>query len=479
MILIPTILCGGAGSRLWPLSRYQYPKPFITLFGDQSLLQNTAKRALALPYVEEIVTVTHDDLLFLALEQYEGIVPDTVNQHFILEPEGRDTAGAAIAAALHIQAQFGDGALMLLMPADHMIEGEDALYEAVISASELAYAGKIVLFGIKPHSAATKFGYIEADGHLIKRFIEKPDHTMAEKYIADGQYFWNSGMMCAEVGSFLKAVQQHCGEMLEIVRRSLMLGSIYDDAQSSRTLLHQDHYRHIEKISIDYALLEKAENLAFVACDFSWSDMGTWSAISDAGSKDMGGNSVSHHSIAGDTLLIETRNTHIQTHDRMVATIGVDDLLIVDTPDALLVSHKDHDHQVKEAFQDLLQQGHQSAEKPNVVHRPWGLFTTLQESAMYKVKRIEVKPHATLSLQSHQYRSEHWVVVAGTATIINGIEQLKLNVGQSTYIERRTKHRLSNLSDDPLIIIEVQTGDYLGEDDITRYEDAYGRSSAA
>lgn len=474
MPLIPTIICGGAGARLWPLSRSLHPKPFITLFGEHSLLQKTAARATRLDGVEELLTVTNDALLFLALEQYQTIVPEALHQHFILEPEGRDTAGAVIAAALRIQARYGDKATMLLMPADHLIEDFDGFQAAVQQAEALAAQGHIVVFGIQPTGPETGYGYIEADGDSVLQFVEKPDLITAQDYLDQGTYFWNAGMVCAQVGPFLKAVEANAGKMLADIRLAMRAGSPYDDAKTSRTLLNPEIYSRVEKISLDYALLEKTKDLRFVPCTFDWSDIGSWSAVGAASQHDAAGNSVT-----GDALLMNTQNTHIQADGRLVAAIGLDDLLIVDTPDALLVGHKSCSEQVKDVYQKLSQSGHGATELHRTVFRPWGSYTILEEGPNFKVKRIEVKPGAVLSLQSHHHRSEHWVVVTGKASVVNGRDEIDLKPNQSTYIPCGIQHRLANYTDEPLAIIEVQTGDYLGEDDIVRYDDAYGRVSAA
>lgn len=474
MPLIPTIICGGAGARLWPLSRSLHPKPFIALFGEQSLLQKTVSRATRLDGVGELLTVTNDALLFLALEQYQTVVPEQLHQHFILEPEGRDTAGAAIAAALHIQARFGDEATMLLMPADHLIEDFDSFQASVTQAERLADQGQIVVFGIQPKGPETGYGYIEADGDRVSRFVEKPDEVTAQYYLDQGTYFWNAGMVCAQVGAFLAAVQANAGKMLADIRLAIKRGSPYDNDKTSRTQLNPEIYSRVEKISLDYALLEKTHGLRLVPCAFDWSDIGSWSAVGAASHHDEAGNSVT-----GEALLLDTKNTHIQTDGRLVAAIGLDDLLIVDTPDALLVGHKSCGEQVKQAYQKLVDQGHGATELHRTVFRPWGSYTILEEGKNFKVKRIEVKPGAVLSLQSHHHRSEHWVVVTGKASVVNGRDEIDLKPNQSTYIPCGIQHRLANHTDEPLAIIEVQTGDYLGEDDIVRYDDAYGRVSAA
>ena len=471
MTLTPVIISGGAGSRLWPLSRDARPKPFIELPDGTSLIGRTYSRAARLDGVERIVTVTNRDLLFLTADAYADSTAPRRRNNYLLEPFGRDTAAAVALATLHVHEADGPQGILLILPSDHLILDEEAFAQAVGKASEMAGTGRIVTFGIVPERPETGYGYIEAKSGKVLRFVEKPDAAKAAEYVASGRFYWNSGMFCFPAGAMLQAMEQYCPEVLAGARAA------YDAARK----LHSDdrevfeidpeRFRATPAISLDYAVMEKAENVGCIALDCGWSDIGSWAAVAELTPADENGNRS-----RGETVLEDTRNSFVHSEDRLVGLVGVSDLLVVDTPDALLVAHKEKAQEVKHLFNRLKEQGHEAAKLHRTAHRPWGTYTVLEEGDRFKIKRIEVKPGARLSLQAHHHRSEHWVVVSGTAKIVNGDQEILLATNQSTYIPCGFKHRLENPGILPLVLIEVQSGDYLGEDDIVRFEDVYGRS---
>ncbi|MBB3234974.1 mannose-1-phosphate guanylyltransferase/mannose-6-phosphate isomerase [Phyllobacterium endophyticum] len=471
MKIIPTIMSGGAGARLWPVSREAHPKPFIKLADGKSLLQHAFLRAALLPGVEQILTITNRELFFKSEDEYSEVNASGVGCTYLLEPMGRDTAAATAIAALYVQQIYGDDAIILLFPADHMISDLDAFRAAGVQAIELASRGRLVTFGIDPEYPETGYGYIEADGQNVLRFVEKPDLAKAKEYIAAGRFYWNSGMFCFSAGTMIGLMQQHCPDILDQCRRSLVEAHQSNVASGTQLTLDRESFALVPKNSIDYAILEKAENVAMIGCNIGWTDIGSWNALSDLIEPDGSGNRIN-----GDTVLVGTENCFIQSSgDRLVGTVGVQDLVIVDSADAVLVAHKDRAQDVKQLFTQLKANGHEAHSLHRTVHRPWGTYTTLEEGPRFKIKRIEVKPGASLSLQMHHHRSEHWVVVSGTAKVVNGEQELILNTNESTYIPCGHKHRLENPGIMRLVMIEVQSGDYLGEDDIVRFDDVYGR----
>jgi mannose-1-phosphate guanylyltransferase len=475
MKLIPTILCGGAGSRLWPVSREAHPKPFIRLVDGQSLLQKAWLRGAVLPQVTEMLTVTNRELFFKTEDEYSevsGPVGKTnLPNRYILEPFGRNTAPAIAAAAMQIAEKHGEDACLLVLAADHLIADQTAFAEAVASALGLAQQGKLVTFGIRPDRPETGFGYIEADGNEVKRFVEKPDFKTAGEYLASGRFLWNSGMFCFQAGAMLKEMQLHCPRVLEAVKRSITVSKKMEGEAVSQLELDADTFKEVPDDSIDYALMEKSANVAVVACEIGWSDIGSWSALGDLTAADAAGNRVE-----GEAILYEASNCYIQSADRLVAAVGVKDLVIIDTPDALLVANRNSSQNVKHVFAKLKAEGHEAHRLHSTVHRPWGTYTVLEEGSHFKIKRIEVKPGASLSLQMHHHRSEHWIVVSGMAKVVNGQQELYVQTNESTYIPAGHKHRLENPGMLPLVMIEVQSGEYLGEDDIVRFDDKYGRA---
>ena len=472
--LIPTLLCGGAGSRLWPVSREQHPKPFIRLADGESLLQKAYLRGLSLGNITNLVTVTNRELFFKIEDEYQEISqPDykSIDNTFILEPFGRNTAPAIAAACLKIKESYGDDAIVLVLAADHLVADLDAFSDVVKSACELAQGGKLVTFGIKPVAPETGYGYIEASGNEVLRFVEKPSMEKAEEYVASGKFYWNSGMFCFTAGSMLREMALHCPEILESTKECLRHSRIAVGEGFSQLDLSPDHFKLVPDDSIDYAVMEKTQNASVVTCDIGWSDIGCWRALGDL--KDLDGK---NNRIQGDVVVIDSSDCTINSEDRLVGVVGVEGLVIVDTADALLVADKARAQDVKEIYSQLKKQGHEAHKLHRTVHRPWGTYTVLEEGHNFKIKRIKVKPGSSLSLQMHQHRSEHWVVVSGAAKVMNDEKELILKVNESTFISAGQKHRLENAGSEPLVMIEVQTGDYLGEDDIIRFDDAYGRA---
>lgn len=470
MRLIPTILCGGAGSRLWPVSRELHPKPFIRLADGESLLQKTFLRSILLADVEEVLTVTNREFFFKTEEEFRQVNNDNLAMSFILEPFGRNTAPAIAAAALHILSNHDEHAIMLVLPADHLILNQDAFSKAVSQAVELAQQGKIVTFGIQPERPETGYGYIESDGNTVLNFVEKPSLEKAREYCDSGRFLWNSGMFCFSAGTILQEMERYSPEILLAVKTCFEQSRLSSDIDFSQLELEEKSFRDVPEDSIDYAIIEKSDRVAVVPCSIGWSDIGSWSALGELAEPDAQGNR-----IEGEVSIHDVTNCYISGNERLIGAVGIENLIIIDTPDALLVADKSRVQDVKRIYTELKAKGHDTYKLHRTVHRPWGTYTILEEGPRFKIKRIVVKPGASLSLQMHHHRSEHWIVVSGMAKVINGVEEMYVNTNESTYIPAGHKHRLENPGVLDLVMIEVQSGEYMGEDDIVRFEDVYGR----
>lgn len=471
--LSPVILSGGAGTRLWPVSRRAHPKPFMKLLDGKSLAESTFGRALALAGDAPVITVTSRDYYFYTRDLYNEMVGEGHLHPFLLEPIGRNTAPAIALAALYLASCSGPDCVMLVMPADHLIRNEEQFQAAVDGARSLAERGYLVTFGVHPTHAETGYGYIckggkipDSAGHDVASFVEKPDEKTAREYLDSGEYEWNSGMFCFTAGAYLDALQTHAPEIYCCAK------TCWENMDQSVEPLEipADLFADCPAISIDYAVMEKADKVAVVGGDFGWSDIGSWNAISDLYESDEAGNR-----IRGKAVMVESRDCFIQGEKRLVAAVGVNDLVIVDTGDAVLVADRQHAQDVKQVVSQLTSLKHQAAEFHSTVHRPWGSFSVLEDAEDCKVKRLVVKPGQVLSLQKHHRRSEHWTVVQGEAKVRLGDREFLLKANESTYIPAETLHRLENPGTEDVHLIEVQTGSYFGEDDIVRYEDIYGR----
>ena len=471
MHLIPTILCGGVGSRLWPVSRDLHPKPFIKLPDGQSLLQKTFLRAAGLRNVDEILTVTNRELLFKTEDEYREINQNDIPTSFVLEPFGRNTAAAIAAAALHISNQSGPDVFMLVLAADHMISDQPAFEAALDSALVLARLDKLVVFGIHPTAPETGYGYIEINGQQVVRFVEKPSLTKAQEYLEAGHFQWNSGMFCFKAGVILQEMEKYCPEIVSAVKTCADKSEIVTGNAYSYLQLDRDSFALVPDKSIDYAVMEKSANLGVISCDIGWSDIGSWDTFSELFSPDKNGNR-----LAGNVAVHDVHNCFVHGADRMIGLVGLDNLIVIDTADALLVADKSRAQDVRQIYAALKADGHESHKTHRDVHRPWGTYSVLGEGARFKIKRIEVKPGASLSLQMHHHRSEHWIVVSGIAKVTNGDKEIFVNVNESTFIPAGHLHRLENPGMLDLVMIEVQSGDYVGEDDIVRFQDVYGRT---
>jgi mannose-1-phosphate guanylyltransferase / mannose-6-phosphate isomerase len=447
-----------------------HPKPFLRMEDGQSLLQKAFLRGATLPNVKEVLTVTNRELYFQTEDEFDQVNTDGVATSFILEPFGRNTAPAVAAAALQMAESHGENAILLILPADHIISRQEAFSEVVLKATELAAMGRLVTFGIQPTAPETGYGYIESKGQEVVRFVEKPTLDKAEAYLVSGNFLWNSGMFCFTAGAMLQEMAKHCPKILQATRLCLRNSKAASGRGFSQLEISPEHFKAVPDDSIDYAIMEKTRNAAVVACDIGWSDIGCWRALGDLKEPDGDNNR-----IQGDAVVVDSRNCTINSEDRMVGVVGVDNLIIVDTPDALLVADKRRAQEVKRIYAQLKTQGHEAHKTHRTVHRPWGTYTVLEEGPHFKIKRIEVKPWASLSLQMHHHRSEHWIVITGTAKVLNDDQELILNQNKSTYIPAKHKHRLENASKERLVMIEVQTGSYLNEDDIIRFDDIYGR----
>ena len=464
--LQPVLLSGGSGTRLWPLSREAYPKQFLPLAGDDTMLQATWNRVAAMAGKAPIV-VAGEDHRFLVAEQLRQVGAPA--PAILLEPVGRNTAPAIAAAALQAMAG-GEDPLLLVLPSDHVVRDGEAFRAAVQQATPAAEAGALVTFGIVPDAPETGFGYIQAEAgssvRPVLRFVEKPDAATAQAYLEAGGYYWNSGMFLLRASRYLDELQRFRPDIVAAVRAS------FDAAARDGDFIRLDKaaFAACPSDSIDYAVMEKTDAACVLPVDIGWNDVGSWSALWEVSDQDADGNA--HH---GDVISIGSRNSYAYAR-RLVALVGVDDLVVVETDDAVLVARKDRVQQVKDVVAQLKAGQRSQAVLHREVHRPWGSYDSIDMADGFQVKRIKVKPGARLSLQSHERRAEHWVVVRGTARVTRDNDVFELFANQSAYIPIGAKHRLENPGSEMLELIEVQSGDYLGEDDIVRYEDAYGRS---
>lgn len=468
------IMAGGSGTRFWPLSRETMPKQLLRIGSDDTLIQQTAGRIMPLVKQERLFIVTHGGLVRDIASQLESRFGGTWTNNFVIEPEAKNTASALGLAALHIN-RIDPNGIMIVLAADHFIKKRDAFLEVLRLAATAAEQDYLVTLGIKPNRPETGYGYIRSgesiDGGGVKgvfkvaAFVEKPDAATAKKYVAEGNYYWNSGMFVWKAGAFLREIERHVPDLyqgLMSIRGSIGTGNEADIAQQV--------FAQLKSVSVDYAIMEKTDRAAVIPADLGWSDVGSWTALEDVSERDGAGNV-----IAGNVIDIDSRDSVVYADQRLVATIGLQDTIVVDTPDATLVCSKERAQDVKKVVDELKKRNAEERLTHRTVYRPWGNYTVLEEGDRYKIKRIVVNPGAKLSHQLHYHRSEHWVVVTGTARVSNGDKEYDVHPNESTYIPISTKHRLENRGKIPLQIIEVQNGEYLGEDDIVRIDDDYKR----
>lgn len=491
MKLVSVVLSGGAGTRLWPASRQAYPKPFMKL-GGRTLLEQAISRGQACG-TDHLIVVTNQDHLFLT----QGLLAemsDPPHPHYLLEPKGRNTAPAIALAALACRKLHGDDAVMLVLPADHLIPDTESFVANALEAARHATEGHLVVFGIQPTGPETGFGYIEVakvgrQAQPVLQFVEKPDLATAKEYLATGRYYWNSGMFCFTAKVFLEALAKHAPDVLETAQTVLDSGGTSalpptGAVGATQVTRFDAHTFGLQPdISIDYAVMEKADNVMLVPARFGWSDVGAWPSVASAHSADAAGNTIGiTKDIHWAAVATTGTHVHVESHGhKVIATVGVKDLVVVDTPDALLVASKEQAQNVKRVVEMLKERhpdnaAHQTTTLPAAVQRPWGTYATLKEEDGYKVKRITVRPGQSLSLQYHHKRAEHWVVVQGDALVQIGEAEFATRAGEYRFIPLKERHRLTNIGEGELVLIEVQCGSYLGEDDIVRLADVYGRT---
>ncbi|BFU93721.1 MAG: mannose-1-phosphate guanyltransferase [Nitrospira sp.] len=475
--IYPVIMAGGSGTRFWPLSRHLFPKQLLRIIGDETLIQQTMRRVIHAAPTQQVLISTNPaqaESIRIQLGEWK----DAIKDNFVLEPEGRNTAPAIALAALELIRRDPD-AVMLVVPADHIVKGQKEFDAAVGLAAELAAQGYLVTFGVKPTRPETGYGYIKPNkrvtvakqgklkGHPVSRFVEKPNAAKAAQYVKAKDYYWNSGMFVWRAATILEEVRRHQPALfkgIERIRELMQAGGM-------RGAIDEE-YKKLAPVSVDTGVMERSTKSAVVPVAFEWSDVGSWGSLDEVAPKDKAGNIV-----GGRVVDLGSQRSVVYGDRRIVATIGLTDMVVVDTPDATLVCPKDRAQDVKKIVDILKQQGAPEHLEHVTVHRPWGSYTVLEEGDGYKVKRVTVKPGGRLSLQLHHRRSEHWVVIAGTARVTRGDDVFDLQVGHSTAIPVETRHRLENFGHETLHIIEVQNGPYLGEDDIVRFKDEYGRTA--
>jgi len=471
-MIIPVILAGGSGSRLWPLSRQHYPKQLLKLFGDTTMLQQTILRLTGLPELGAPIVVCNVEHRFMVAEQLNEI--GFSESAIILEPLARNTAPALALAALHAR-EADPNSTLLVLSADHMIVNVDEFQHAVKIAVASAKKNHLVTFGVHPTHPETGYGYIKTrplddestEALAVEQFVEKPNLKIAESYLAAGCYYWNSGMFVFKTDVFLDELQAHSPDVIAAADQARTWA--VRDLDFIR--VDKDSFAAAPNISIDYALMEKSNNVVCVPLNAGWSDVGDWKSFWDVSQKDTAGNS-----FIGDSIDVGSTNTLVFSQDKLVATLGVDNLMIINTPDAVLVADKSKAQEVKSIISQIEKQKRNEHLQHREVYRPWGCYDAIDNGDRYQVNRIRVKPGASLSLQVHHHRAEHWIVVKGTALVQKNDEVMLLSENESTYIPVGTKHRLTNPGKIPLEIVEVQSGPYLQDDDVIRYEDSYGRS---
>lgn len=453
------ILCGGSGTRLWPISRTLYPKQFVKLFDNESLYQKTIKRNMS--FAKSFSVVINQEQYFMGLDQLDEL--KAPKSQFILEPVGRNTAPAIAMAAFASAPEE----ILLVVPSDHLIEDQTAYEEAVKKAQELASQNKLVTFGIKPNYAETGYGYIEANGLEVKSFKEKPDAATAEKYVKAGNYFWNSGMFCFKAKVFLEELKTYAPDVYEQSHKTFTQARV---DQVAIRLVKEDMVA-IRSESIDYAVMEKSNKVNVVPADIGWSDLGSFDSLYETLPKDENGNTLSQN-----TIHLGSKNNLVIGQNRLISTIDVEDLMIVDTQDAIVIAKKGSTQKVKDLVAEVKKHNVEMTNVHMTAHRPWGTYTILEENPGYKVKQITVRPGGKLSLQYHHHRSEHWIVVSGVATVSINEKTFDLKQNESCYIPKEATHRLFNQQKVDLVLIEAQVGNYLGEDDIVRLQDDYKRN---
>ncbi len=470
-MIIPVILAGGSGTRLWPLSRELYPKQLIDIYNEYTMLQNTVLRLEGLTDLNDPIVVCNEDHRFMTAEQLHRI--DVTPAAILLEPVGRNTAPAIALAAVKAMEIHRDP-ILLVLPADHVIENTQAFHKAIVKGVTLAESGRLITFGIVPNAPLTGYGYIkkgpaldQGDGiSAIDRFVEKPDAQTARTYLESGEYCWNSGMFMFKASQIISQLDEHSPGMVAPCKQAIENG--VTDLDFIR--LSRADFEKIPSDSIDYAVMEKTSQGAVIPLDVGWNDLGSFDALWQTGDKDAGDNV-----LKGDVVTCDVNASYIKSEHRMVAAVGLENMVIVETKDAVLVSPRDRVQDVKKIVQQLKSAGRNESVTHQKVYRPWGSYETIDIEDRFQVKRITVKPGAKLSLQKHFHRAEHWTVVSGAAIVTKDDRQMLLKEDESTYIPLGTMHRLENPGKIPLELIEVQSGSYLGEDDIVRFDDVYGR----
>jgi mannose-1-phosphate guanylyltransferase / mannose-6-phosphate isomerase len=470
--IIPVILSGGSGTRLWPLSRQHFPKQYLSLASKNTMLQDTVLRLKNLVGVEDPIVVCSSHHRFLVAEQLNQI--NVFDPKILLEPIGRNTAPAITVATIYARKFYkSDDFILLVLPADHLIQDNVAFLQTINKGIERALKGKLITFGVLPTDPNTNYGYIKINSkgeknnyYKVQKFIEKPNIEKAKSYFHEGCYFWNSGIFMFQAKAYIKELSKYSGDILRDATNSLEKASYDFDF----VRLDEKSFKSIASESIDYALMEKSTNVEVIPFNTFWSDLGSWIALYDVGVKDKSGNVT-----IGDVISEDTVNSYIHANHHMIATLGIKDLIVVDTANATLISTKKHLNKLHKVIAELQKEERIESSFHRKVYRPWGWYDSIDSGQNYQVKRLHVKPGAKLSLQLHHKRAEHWVVIKGVAIVTNGDDKITLNIGESTYIPSNVKHSLENITDTPLEIIEIQSGTYLGEDDIVRFDDKYGR----